>query len=161
MMGWRWCFVFISAGISFTACGFNQLLRPFFAISMRGRDFPLLSLGSPHTLSTGPSSHIFSQKYFLSQVRCNLHTGKLTLFSIPFYKLHILQARHRTFHHPGKCGHSPLESTPLLTLSPWQPLFFLFLVFLGPHPGHIEVPRLGVDQSWSRPPTPQPQPCGI
>ena len=23
--------------------------------------------------------------------------------------------------------------------------FFFFLVFLGPHPGHMEVPRLGVE----------------
>ena len=44
-------------------------------------------------------------------------------------------------------------------------LFLFFLVYLGPHPWHMEVPRLGVDQSSScqpRPrPRPQPQPCWI
>ena len=32
-----------------------------------------------------------------------------------------------------------------------------FLVFLGPHPRHVELPRLGADLSYSRRPMPQPQ----
>ena len=39
--------------------------------------------------------------------------------------------------------------------------FFFFFVFLGPHPWHVEVPRLGVNQSYSCQPTPQPQQRGI
>ena len=38
---------------------------------------------------------------------------------------------------------------------------YLFIVFLGLHLRHMEVPRLGANQSWSRWPTPQPQPCQI
>ena len=34
--------------------------------------------------------------------------------------------------------------------------FFLSFVLLGPHPGHMEVPRLGVESE----PTPQPQQLG-
>ena len=38
---------------------------------------------------------------------------------------------------------------------------FLFFFFLGPQPGHMEVPRLGVQlELWPRP-TPQPQQWGI
>ena len=33
----------------------------------------------------------------------------------------------------------------------------LALCFLGPHPRHVEVPRLGVDRSYSCLPLPQPQ----
>ena len=35
--------------------------------------------------------------------------------------------------------------------------FFFFLPFLGPLPWHMEAPRLGVYQSCSRWPTPEPQ----
>ena len=34
---------------------------------------------------------------------------------------------------------------------------FVFLPFLGPHQRHMEVPRLGVESSYSCWPTPQPQ----
>ena len=37
--------------------------------------------------------------------------------------------------------------------------FFFF--FLGPHIQHMEVPRLGVNQSYSCQPIPHPQQCGI
>ena len=36
-----------------------------------------------------------------------------------------------------------------------------FFFFLGLHPRHMEVPRLGSNQSCSCRPTPQPQPCRI
>ena len=36
-----------------------------------------------------------------------------------------------------------------------------FFVFLGPHPQHMEVPRLGVQSELSCRPTPQPQQCRI
>jgi len=36
-------------------------------------------------------------------------------------------------------------------------LFILSFVFLGPHPRHMEVPRLGVYSGCSCLPTPQPQ----
>ena len=36
-------------------------------------------------------------------------------------------------------------------------LFFFFLVSLGPHPWHMEAPRLGVKWSYSCWPLPQPQ----
>ena len=39
--------------------------------------------------------------------------------------------------------------------------FSLFFGFLGPNPWHMDVPRLGVDQSYSCQPTPQPQPHRI
>ena len=39
--------------------------------------------------------------------------------------------------------------------------FPFFLVFLGPCPRHMEVPRLGVKLSYSYQPTPQPQQCRI
>ena len=35
--------------------------------------------------------------------------------------------------------------------------FFFFLVFLGPHPWHMEVPRLGVESERSCRPPPQPR----
>ena len=40
----------------------------------------------------------------------------------------------------------------------FTPFFFFFFLFffLGPHPQHLEVPRLGVNQSYSCWPTPQP-----
>ena len=44
--------------------------------------------------------------------------------------------------------------------SHWSPFFFIylfFLVFLWPHPWHLEVPRLGLNRSCSCWPTPQPQ----
>ena len=34
-------------------------------------------------------------------------------------------------------------------------------VFLGPYPQHMEVPRLGVQWSYSCQPTPRPQQCQI
>ena len=37
----------------------------------------------------------------------------------------------------------------------------LSFVILGPHPQHMEVPRLGVELSYSCQPTPQPQQLGI
>ena len=40
-------------------------------------------------------------------------------------------------------------------------LFFFFLVFLGSHPWHMEVARLGANQSCSCRPTPWPQQCQI
>ena len=40
-------------------------------------------------------------------------------------------------------------------------LLFIYFVFLGPHPWHMEVPRLGSHRSCSCRPTPQPQPHGI
>ena len=36
-----------------------------------------------------------------------------------------------------------------------------YFVFLGPHPQHMEFPRLGVNQSCSHQPMPQPQQCRI
>ena len=39
-------------------------------------------------------------------------------------------------------------------------ILFLFC-FLGPYPWHMEVPRLGSNQSYSCWPTPQPQQQGI
>ena len=42
--------------------------------------------------------------------------------------------------------------------------FFFFFFFLGPHPRHVEVPRLWVKLLWlwcTRWPTPQPQQCQI
>ena len=54
----------------------------------------------------------------------------------------------------------PLPQCPL-------PLFFffffflVFLSFLGPHPWHMEVPRLGSNRSCSRRPMPGPQQRGI
>ena len=39
--------------------------------------------------------------------------------------------------------------------------FFLFFCFLGPHPRHMEVPWLGVNQSCSYRSKPQPQQHGI
>ena len=39
--------------------------------------------------------------------------------------------------------------------------FFFFLVFLAPHPRHMEVPRLGLNRSCSGRPIPQPQHRGI
>ena len=36
-------------------------------------------------------------------------------------------------------------------------LFISFFIFLGPHPQHMEVPRLGVESELPLPPTPQPQ----
>ena len=36
--------------------------------------------------------------------------------------------------------------------------FFFF--FLGPHPSHLKVPRLGLKSACSLRPTPQPQQCG-
>ena len=41
-----------------------------------------------------------------------------------------------------------------------NPVFFFFC-FLGPHLRPVEVPRLGVDQSYSCQPTPRPQQLGI
>ena len=40
-------------------------------------------------------------------------------------------------------------------------IFFPFFAFLGLHPRHMEVPRLGLNQSCSRQPMPQWQQCGI
>ena len=44
-------------------------------------------------------------------------------------------------------------------------IFSCFLLvcfwFLGPHPRHMEVPRLGLKQSWRCWLTPQPQQCQI
>ena len=37
-------------------------------------------------------------------------------------------------------------------------MMFCFVCFLGPHPRHMEVPRLGVESGCSCWPTPQPQP---
>ena len=39
--------------------------------------------------------------------------------------------------------------------------FFLFLVFSGPRPQRMEVPRLGSAQSYSCQPMPEPQQCRI
>ena len=39
--------------------------------------------------------------------------------------------------------------------------FFFFFCFLGPHPQHMEVPRLGVKQELHWGPTPQLQQCRI
>ena len=39
--------------------------------------------------------------------------------------------------------------------------FGVFLVFLGPHLQHMEVPRLGLNQSCSHWPIPQPEQCQI
>ena len=39
--------------------------------------------------------------------------------------------------------------------------FTFFLVFIGPHSQHMEVPRLGVEWELQLPPTPQPQQCQI
>ena len=49
---------------------------------------------------------------------------------------------------------------------PRQELLILFVYFyifcsLGPHPWHMEVPRLGVQWSYSCWPAPQPQQCQI
>ena len=38
---------------------------------------------------------------------------------------------------------------------------YLFFCFLGPHPWHMEIPRLGSNWSYSCWPMPQPQQCGI
>ena len=46
--------------------------------------------------------------------------------------------------------------SPLLHL-----LFVAVVVFSGPHPRHVEVPRQGVNRSCSCQPTPQPQQFGI
>ena len=39
--------------------------------------------------------------------------------------------------------------------------FFFFLVFLGPHPRQVEVPRLGVELELQLEPMSQPQPRQI
>ena len=41
--------------------------------------------------------------------------------------------------------------------------YFLFFCFLGPHPRHMEVPRLGVQSElqWPAQPKPQPEQLGI
>lgn len=119
MVGWKWCFIIVSACICFTACGFDQLLSRFFAISEKGRNFLLWSLESPDTLSPRPTSHIFRQNYFFSQLRYNLHTVNFTPFSIRFCKLHIPHSKHRTVPspqkipaHPFVVNPSPLPSAP-------------------------------------------------
>ena len=40
-------------------------------------------------------------------------------------------------------------------------IYLFIFVFLGPHPRHMEVPRLGSNQSCSCWPMPEPQQCGI
>ena len=40
-------------------------------------------------------------------------------------------------------------------------LFFFFFVFLGPHPKHMEVPRLGVEAELGCRPMPQPPQLGV
>ena len=49
----------------------------------------------------------------------------------------------------------------LMVFSTAQKLFVFCFCFLGPHLWHMEVPRLGSNQSYSCQPTPQPQQCQI
>ena len=49
------------------------------------------------------------------------------------------------------------EIPELLLWSFQFPFFFFFFFFLGPHPWHVEVPRLGSNWSCSHWPTPQLQ----
>ena len=51
------------------------------------------------------------------------------------------------------------SNSPRLCSIPWSQLLFSFFLFLGPHPWHMEVPRLEAEylkQSCSCLPTPQP-----
>ena len=51
------------------------------------------------------------------------------------------------------------SNSPCLCSIPWSQLLFSFFLFLGPHPWHMEVPRLEAEylkQSCSCLPTPQP-----
>ena len=53
---------------------------------------------------------------------------------------------------------------PQLAASWWHSMSqfsFLFFLLCGPQPRHMEVPRLGLSQSCSRQPMPQPQPRQI
>ena len=47
------------------------------------------------------------------------------------------------------------------TISIFSFFFFFFFVFLGPHPWHMQVPRLGVKSELCLWPTPQPRQLGI
>ena len=51
--------------------------------------------------------------------------------------------------------HNSIEMKALLTFS-FLSFFFFFFVFLGLHPGHVEVPRLGVESEPHLQTTPQP-----
>ena len=54
--------------------------------------------------------------------------------------------------------------TFLTKMQGWLPHhinFILFFCFSGPHPCHMEVPKLGVKSELQLQPTPQPQRCGI
>ena len=63
----------------------------------------------------------------------------------------------RWFQTPAfKTSSGGLRHCPYLSFSP-----FFFLVFLGLHPGHMEDPRLGLNQSSSHWPMPQPEQYGI
>ena len=55
---------------------------------------------------------------------------------------------------PGELSRRP-ETPALIRL-----LIFLFFSFLGPHPRHMAVPRLGVEMELQLRPTPQPQQRG-
>ena len=62
-------------------------------------------------------------------------------------------------------GNSLLETGGnVISVIQWQRtgvncILFIFLSFSGPHAWHMEVPRLGLDQSYSCRPIPEPQQC--
>ena len=73
----------------------------------------------------------------------------------------MAQIKHRTsfpFVHVLNFIISSSQSSRTLEL---KTNFLSFFFLLGPHPRHIEVPRLGVELGCSCQPTPQPQQCRI
>ena len=120
--------------------------------------------------------------YFLSWSAC-LQNSAVTLWGSPSQlsqRNHMRKLKWRRTDSPPNSWHQlldvcvnepsddsrPQPSRPLVEASDTVHiflflLFFFFLVFLGLHPGHMEDPRLGLNQSSSHWPMPQPEQYGI
>ena len=84
---------------------------------------------------------------------------------LPSWQLKALMARGYQLSRVRTSQHSDEEISKKHSWALWNVIVQIFVcvmcVFLGPHPRHMEVPRLGSNQSCSRWSTPEPQQCQI
>ena len=88
-------------------------------------------------------------KFFFPNKICQIHLGAK---HSPFIFMEPCWAK--AMEGVNKFIHNPVTTPGVSDI--WR-LFFFFLVFLGPHLGHMEVPRLGIKSELCCRFTPQPQ----